>query len=92
MRAVFGVISLLIVLAVIGGVAVKQMRATSQALGNAGSSALRAAPPSADGTAATALPAGNVREQSQQLQQRVRDDVSRSLEQGAAARKAEADK
>ena len=92
MRAVFGVISLLIVLAVIGGVAVKQMRATSQSIGSAGNAALRVAPPSADGTAPTALPAGNVREQSQQLQQRVRDDVSRSLEQGAAARKAEADK
>ncbi|MEO6409843.1 MAG: hypothetical protein ABIO45_13970 [Burkholderiaceae bacterium] len=88
MRAIFGVVSLLIVLAIIGGVAVKQMRASSQATGQA---ALIAAPPTADGAAAPA-PAGNVREQSQQLQQRVRDDVSRALEQGAAARKAEADK
>ena len=88
MRAVFGVVSLLIVLAVIGGLAVKQMRASSQALGAA---AVSAAPPAANGTSAPAL-TGNVRQQSQQLQQRVRDDVARAVEQGAASRKAEADK
>ncbi len=89
MRAVFGVVALLIVLAVVGGVAVKQMRASSQAMGNA---AVQAAPPGPIGHAVPAAPAGNVREQSQQLQQRVRDDVSRALEQGSTARQAAADK
>ena len=90
MRAVLGVVSLLIVLAVIGGLGVQQMRASSRSIGAA---SLQATQPAADaGLATRAAPAGNVREQSQQLQQRVRDDVSRALEQGAAARQVEAEK
>ena len=90
MRAVFGVVSLLIVLAVIGGLAVQQMRASSRSIGAA---SLQATPPATEaGLATRPAPTGNVREQSQQLQQRVRDDVSRALEQGAAARQVEAEK
>lgn len=90
MRAVFGVVSLLIVLAVIGMVATRQLKSSSRAVGAVSE---RAAPPAvSDRGDSTAASTGNVREQSQQLQQRVKDDVSRALEQAAAARKAEAEK
>ena len=79
MKALFGTVSLLIVLAVVGLVAVRQTRT---ALPTAGSAALGgAALPSLAGASATP------REQSQQLQQRVVGDVARALEQGAAARR-----
>ncbi len=72
MRAVLGVVSLLVVLAVVGVLATKQ-------LGTIGRSV------SSESSQAAALPASaTVREQSQQLQQRVRTDVTRALEQGAA--------
>ena len=75
MRAVFSVVGLLVVLAIVGLVAKKQLQATGQ------------------GVAAVAPAAsGNVVEQSRQLQQQVKSDVARALEQGAAARKDEADK
>jgi len=88
MRAVFGVLSVLIVLALVGMLAVQQMRSTGRALGSATAQAASAPGP----TRPDAPPAGNVREQSQQFQQRVRDDVARALEQGAAARQSESDK
>ena len=74
MRAVFGVVSLLVVLAVVGVVVTKQLKATGRAV----SSAVQAAP-----GAASVAPAGTVREQSQQLQQQVTSDVAKALEQGA---------
>lgn len=67
MRALFGVVSLLIVLAVVGTLVKKQLGAVSQ-------SVAPASPPAS----------GNVREQSQQLQERVRSDVTKALDQGAA--------
>lgn len=75
MRAVFGVLSVLVVLAIVGLVAKKQLQATGQAVG--------AAAPAASGA--------NVAEQSRQLQQQIKADVTKALEQGAA-RKDEADK
>ena len=90
MRAVFGVVALLVVLAVIGMVAARQMKSGSRALSvgtEAATSGQDAGRPDAP-----PAPAGNIREQSQQLQQRVKDDVSRALEQGAAARKEAAEK
>ncbi|MEO7150876.1 MAG: hypothetical protein ABIX46_04070 [Burkholderiaceae bacterium] len=89
MRAIFGVVSLLIVLAIVGMVAVKQMKSSSQAMSAA---AVPATTVQTGAAAPSPVPAGNVREQSQQLQQRVRDDVARALEQGAAARRSEAEK
>ena len=75
MRALFGVVSLLLALAVVGVVATKQLKAVNSS----------ASTPSAeDVSAAAAQPAANVREQSQQMQQRVKDDVTRALQQGAA--------
>jgi len=78
MRALFGVVSLLIVLAIVGIAAKKQL----QAVGNLGA----AMPPAqSSGDATTVAPAAStVRAQSQQLQQRVADDVNKALQQGAA--------
>ena len=64
MKAMFGVVSLLIALAIVGFLAARQLRTT--------------APSAASGT---------VREQSQQIQQKVKDDVAKALQQGAALRK-----
>jgi hypothetical protein len=73
MKALFGTVSLLVALAIVGLIAVRQMRA---------------APPAATGTAPSPLAAGTpAHEQSRALQQRVTDDVARALEQGAAARR-----
>ena len=77
MRALFGVVSLLVALAVVGVVAMKQLKAVSPST---------SAPSAEDGSAAAEQPAANVREQSQQMQQRVKDDVTRALQQGAARR------
>lgn len=81
MRALFGVVSLLVVLAVLGLFAARQLKAPiAPATGLAAGDAQRLAP------------AANPREQSQQVQERVKTDVSQALEQGAAARRDGADK
>jgi hypothetical protein len=77
MKAIFGVVSLLVVLAIVGVLASRQMKAVSSVPVTA----------SQTGDAPTA----NVREQSQQVQDKVRSDVTQALEQGAARRE-EADK
>ena len=81
MRAIFGVVSLLVVLAIVGLLASRQMKTA------VGVSA------GADGAvaASSAVAPATMREQSQQIQDKVRDDVARALEQGTA-RKEEADK
>ena len=78
MRALFGVVSLLIVLAIVGIAAKKQL----QAVNNVGASL----PPAQTGTDVTTVApaASTVRAQSQQLQQKVADDVNKALQQGAA--------
>ena len=80
MRAVFGVISLLVVLAVVGLLASRQLRTA----GLAG-----AVQPHAGGAAASAA---TPREQARQVQQQVAADVAKALEQGTAARRDDADK
>jgi hypothetical protein len=87
MKALFGVVSLLVVLAVVGILATRQLKAVSQ-MGS--SPAVAAATGVAPSSAAAA--GQTVREQSQQLQQRVGDDVKKALEQGAAARGDESQK
>ena len=78
MRALFGLVGLLLTLAIVGIVAVKQLNAVGRSVGAApGASATSS-------TAASTTPAGNVAEQSRQLQDKVRSDVVKSLEQGAA--------
>lgn len=77
MKAIFGVVSLLVVLAGVGVLASRQLKSVGKlpaAVSGAGSA-----------------PAGNVREQSQQIQDKVRSDLNQALEQGAARRE-EADK
>jgi hypothetical protein len=78
MRALFGVVSLLVVLAIVGILAKKQL----QAVHNVGAS-LPPAQASTDGTQTAAPAASTVRAQSQQIQQRVVDDVNKALQQGA---------
>ena len=81
MRALFGVVSLLVVLAIVGFIAARQLRATGPAIG-------AALPPSST----TASAPATVREHSRQLQQQVQSDVVKALEAGAAARRDEAGK
>lgn len=66
MRAILSVLSLVIVVAVIGMVAKKQLQATR---------ALSVVP------ATASAPAGNVVQQSRQIQQQVRDDVNKLMQQ-----------
>ncbi len=82
MKAIFGVASLLVVLAIVGLMAARQMRASGPAMAQA----------AALGTAPLPAASASVREQSQQLQQRVKDDVARALEQAAASRQEDAGK
>jgi hypothetical protein len=79
MRAVFGLISLLVVLAVVGILASRQLGATRAAV-RASPSAPEAATPAAT----------DVRAASRQLQERAKDDVVRALQEGAARRDAAA--
>ena len=74
MKALFGVVSLLVTVAIVGLVAGKQLRAFR--LVPATSTGAIAARPANAGSA-------NARDQVQQLQQQVRDDVAKALEQGA---------
>ena len=74
----FGVVSLLVALAIVGMVVVKQLKA----VGGVGASA---AVPALAGS-------GTVREQSQQIQQQVQGEVAKALEQGAATRNEQAEK
>ena len=73
MRIVFGVLSLLIVVAVIGMAAKKQLQAAST---------LQVAP-------VASAPAANVVQQSQQMQQQVRDDVNKLMQERASQLEAE---
>jgi len=79
MRAMFGVVSLLVVLAIVGIVASRQLKAVN---------AVGVAP----ATSTSPAPAGNVREQSQQLQQRMKSDVAGALQQGADRSQEQVDK
>ena len=82
MKGLFGVVSMLVALVIVGFVAVKQLRAVGH---------VSVERPGVDAPAAsTAAPGETVREQSQRLQDKVRSDVVKALEQGA--RKDEVDK
>jgi hypothetical protein len=74
MKATFGLVSLLIALAIIGIVINKQLKAVG-----------KVPVVVTDGSVSQgAAASGTVREQSQQLQEKVRSDVVKALEQGAA--------
>ena len=76
MRAAFGVVSLLIALAIVGLVAARQLKAVN-------SSVSAAVVPGVPGAASAPLQPGNVREQSQQIQKQIADDVAKAMAQGA---------
>ncbi|HJV61847.1 MAG TPA: hypothetical protein VJ743_12940 [Albitalea sp.] len=86
MRALFGVVALLVVLAILGIVATRQLRSVSHSVG----ASLPPAQSSAEARAA-AVPASDVRGEVRQLQQRTVDDINKALEQGAQ-RNQDADK
>jgi hypothetical protein len=79
MKALFGVVSLLVALAIVGLVVVKQMKATGLVAAPAAEAAGLPAAPMTPGS-------GALREQSQQLQNKVASDVAKAMAQGAAAR------
>lgn len=84
MKAMFGVVSLLIALAIVGFLAARQLKTAAPSAAGGATAAAAAA-------TGVALPdvsaSGTVREQSQQIQQKVKDDVAKALQQGAAQRK-----
>ena len=86
MKALFGIVSLLIALAIVGLVAVKQLKS----VGRAGT------PAAATQSDLPAVPqmsgSGSVADQSRELQRKVADDVAKAMKQGADARKDESDK
>ena len=85
MKALFGVVSLLIALAIVGLVAVKQLKA----VGHVGA----ASPANADVPAVPQMSgSGTVRQQARQLENKVADDVVKAMNQGAESRKEEAEK
>lgn len=69
MRLVFGIVGLLVALAIVGIVVKKQLQATGQVAASIA--------PAASGA--------NVAEQSRQIQQQIKSDVTKALEQGAAS-------
>jgi ABC-type phosphate transport system substrate-binding protein len=85
MKAMFGVVSLLVALAIVGLVAVKQLKAVGQTGASAAAQAGLPATPSLAGS-------GTVREQAQQLQNKVANDAINAMQQGATARKEESEK
>ena len=87
MRAVFGVVSLLIAVAVVGILGARQLKE----MRGAGASAMPQLESGTTPAPALAAASATPREQSQQLQQRVRNDVIKALEQGAT-RKDESEK
>ena len=74
MKALFGVLSLLVVLAVVGLLAARQLRPAVPVVPAAVADVPASAPPVAGLTAA---------EQARQIQDQVRDDLNHALEQGA---------
>lgn len=80
MRAVFGGVSLLVLLALVLLLVASQLKTAAPVLALPGTAA------------ASTAGSGAVRDQVQQARQQVGDDVAKALEQGAAARKEEADK
>ena len=109
MRAIFGVLSLLIVLAIVGSLAKKNLQAFSGGGGvaarqvdAASQAAALAAEPARDGRV-VAVPGGmpgamasdvgglTVPQQSKALQDKIRDDTARALQQGAERTQQRAD-
>ncbi len=83
MRAIFGVLALLIVLAVVGSLARKQLSASGAGAG-AGSVSARSAEAASQAEVKGIDVSGlSVPQQSKAIQDKVRDDTARALQQGA---------
>jgi uncharacterized protein (DUF697 family) len=86
MKAMFGLVSLLVALAIVGLLAVKQLRSAAPSVATGSTSSATAA--AAAGVSLPSVAAsGTVREQSLQIQKKVQDDVAKALQQGVDARK-----
>ena len=77
MKAIFGVLALLVVLAIVGSLANKQLQAVGPGSSGAAAVAGAAAPVAVDGNAAT------VAEQARSIQEQARTNAAAALEQGA---------
>lgn len=86
MRAMFGVVGLLIALAIVGLLAANKLKATA---GNG--LAAEAVVGARAASVLNAAPGNTVREAATNAQQKVQDDVTKALEQGMAARAASPD-
>lgn len=85
MKAMFGLVSLLVALAIVGLIAVKQLKAIGKTGAPAATSADAPAAPQMSGS-------GTIRDQSRELQNRVANDAVKALNQGAAARQEQSEK
>ena len=77
MRAIFSVLSLLLVLALVGLLVKKQLASTQQAI----PALTIPAPTSAGADATPTKPVGTVQEQSQQIQQQYKQAIDAALQQ-----------
>jgi hypothetical protein len=85
MKAMFGVVSLLVALALVGLIAVKQLKAVGHVSAAATTEGGVPVAPSMSGS-------GAVRQQAVQLENKVANDVVKAMNQGAEARKEESEK
>jgi hypothetical protein len=85
MRALFGVVSLLVVLAIVGLIGVKQLTAVGHVAATSTPQPDVAQVPAMSGS-------GTVNEQAVQLENKVANDVVKAMNQGAQARQDEAEK
>jgi hypothetical protein len=80
-KALFGMVSLLVVVAIVGMLAARQLRSVSAPLAAAGGSS---------GVPSVAA-SGTLRQPARQMEQQVADDAAKALAQGAQARQDAAD-
>jgi hypothetical protein len=85
MRALFGVVSLLVVLAIVGLIAVKQLKAVGHVASAPAAEAGLPQVPAMSGS-------GAINEQAVQLENKVANDIVKAMNQGAQARKDESEK
>ena len=75
MRAMFGILSLLVTLAIVGVLVKKQLSATSQTM------PALIVPATAPGADVAVQPSGTVRQQSQQIQQQYQQAIDNAVQQ-----------
>ena len=75
MRSIFGILSLLVTLAIVGVLVKKQLSATRQTM------PALVVPATATGDGSAAQPSGTVRQQSQQIQQQYKQAIDNAMQQ-----------